>query len=209
MITKIHFTKEVIGDKPSRAIICIHGWQGNNESLQTLVKILNLDNVCWYFPEGPYTVNGDKYARSWSYESEPGIWEINEPKKLIRKFLSTEIFPNYESENVFIIGFSQGAIICYEIALHIDTPLGGIFPIAGFFRDSKLEKNRFHKSQDSTPIIIGHGIKDEVVSIDFSRNIYKILKDQGANVELFEYNGGHKISTKYLKRIKNIINETK
>ena len=209
MITNIHFTKEVIGDKPSRAIICIHGWQGNNKSLQPLVKLLNVDNVCWYFPEGPYIVNGDKDARSWSYESEPGIWEINEPKRLIRKFLSNEIFSNFESENVFIIGFSQGAIICYEIALHIDTPLGGIFPIAGFFRDSKLEKNRFHKSQDSTPIIIGHGIKDDVVSIDFSRNIYKILKDQGANVELFEYNGGHKISTKYLNRIKNIINETK
>ena len=55
MITKIHFTKEVIGDKPSRAIICIHGWQGNNQSLQPLVKLLDLDDACWYFPEASTT----------------------------------------------------------------------------------------------------------------------------------------------------------
>ena len=77
-----------------------------------------------------------------------------------------------------MIGFSQGAVICYEFALHLDVSLGGIFPVAGFFRNKEMNHPRFHPSQKDTPILIGHGLKDDIVDIEYSRKIYKILKIQ-------------------------------
>ena len=105
-----------------------------------------------------------------------------------------------------MIGFSQGAIICYEFALNLKVPLGGIFPVAGFFRNKEMDYPRFHPSQKDTPILIGHGFKDKIVDIEYSRKIYDILKNQDANVELIEYNGGHKISVEYLNKIAKIVN---
>lgn len=206
MITKIQYSSQLSGENPNKAIVCIHGWRGNRTSFQFLSGLLKTPNVKWYFPEAPYILDNNPDTRSWSYEKSPGIWEIDEPNRLLNDFFESEIFSKYSSTDVFVIGFSQGAIICYEFALHLKVPLGGIFPVAGFFRNKEMDHPRFHPSQKDTPILIGHGFKDEIVDIEYSRKIYEILKNQDANVELIEYNGGHKISVEYLNKIAKIVN---
>ena len=90
----------------------------------------------------------------------------------------------------------------------MESKLGAVFPIAGTFRDQEIEKPRFHPIQKNTPIVIGHGIDDDVLNIKYSRKIYKILKNQNANVKLIEFKGGHKINLQYLKKITKLINES-
>ena len=104
-----------------------------------------------------------------------------------------------------MIGFSQGALVCFEHSLFIDKPLAGIFPVAGFFREPNVEKQRISQSQKNTQILIGHGIDDDIVPIESSEFVYDTLKNQGANVELFKFNGKHKIGISYLNKVKNII----
>ena len=205
MHKRIEYASEVKGN-PTKAIIAIHGWKGCRCSFQFLSGLMKVDNVEWFFPEAPYILDNNPKTRSWSYEITPGVWEINEPNKLLSDFFKKEIFSKYNSENVYVIGFSQGAIICYEFALHLSKKLGAIFPIAGMFREKDLDKPRFHPNQKNTPIIIGHGNKDDIITIDYSEKITNILKDQGANVRFIEFNGGHKISIQYIKEITKIIN---
>ena len=64
-----------------------------------------------------------------------------------------------------------------------------------------------NKNQIATPVVIGHGMKDEIIPIARSKKIYDLLLDKGANVEFIEYNGSHKISMDYLKQIKILLNE--
>ena len=82
---------------------------------------------------------------------------------------------------------------------------GGVFPVAGFIRDFNKGIS-INKSQKDTPIIIGHGVSDEVVPIESSEKIYKVLKDNKYKVHFEKYNGGHKISIDYLKKISKLIN---
>ena len=206
MNNSLQFQSEVKG-KANKAIIALHGWQGNRNSFRFLAGLMKVDDVEWFFPEAPYVLDGNNETRSWSYEISPGIWEFNEPNRLLSDFFKNEVFTKYQSEDVFILGFSQGAIICYEFALHLETKLGGIFPIAGMFRKKDADKPRFHSKQKNTPVIIGHGTNDKVVDIDYSKKIFSILNKQGANVRLLEFNGGHKISLEYLKEITKLINE--
>ena len=125
---------------------------------------------------------------------------------LLERFFS-EIFTQHFSENIYVMGFSQGGLVCIDFALFLDQPLGGVFSIAGFSRHPKQQNLRYHPCQQNTPILIAHGKQDDQVPVRASINIYKQLQDQGANVELLLYQGKHKIGIECLRRIKKIIRD--
>ena len=60
----------------------------------------------------------------------------------------------------------------------------------------------------NTPIIIGHGIQDQVVKLKSSELAYSYLKKYGANVKLITYSGNHKIGIQFLRRIRQFIEST-
>jgi phospholipase/carboxylesterase len=203
MITKLQYDFHQTGNSVDKVIVAIHGWQGNRNSMRPLIKSMKIQNAGWYLLEAPYTVNeGDGW--SWSYEISDGNWEIDEPKRLLNKFFS-ELFKKYKSKNVYVLGFSQGGLVCFDFILYLDQPLGGVFPICGFLRQPKLDIERFHPNQKNTPILIGHGKDDDKVPVKASENAYHFLKKQKANVELHLYNGKHKIGMDYMKKVKEII----
>ena len=197
---------KVLGEKKSnRAFIFFHGWKGNKDSFVSLPKIMDVSNIDWYFPEAPYLIEG-KDKKSWAFESSPGVYEIDETEKLLDLFIQEHIAPKYSLENVYIMGFSQGAAVCYELFLNKNYNWAAVFPVGGFLRN--LDRNiELNKNQIATPVIIGHGMKDEIIPIARSKKIYNLLLDKGANVEFMEYNGSHKISMDYLKQIKVLLNE--
>ena len=123
---------------------------------------------------------------------------------LLNIFFS-ELFNKYTSKNVYVLGFSQGGLVCFDFILYLDQPLGGVFPICGFLRHPKMEIARFHPCQKNTPILLAHGKDDEKVPVSASMNIYDQLIDQGANAELLVYNGKHKIGIECLRKIKKLI----
>ena len=194
------------GGKPGskKALVAIHGWQGGRNSMRPLIKSMNITNMDWYLPEAPYPVNGCDGGYSWSYEISEGVWEVDEPRVLLQDFFD-ELFAKYPSKNIYVIGFSQGGLVCIDFALFLDQPLGGVFPIAGFSRYPKIEIPRFHPCQKNTPIIISHGKDDDRVPVSASEHIYRQLKKQGGTVELLLYKGKHKIGIECLRKIKKII----
>jgi len=149
----IKYDKIVSEGEQLRAVVMIHGWQGNKDSFKSIPKLLKLENTTWFFPEAPYSYNGDESKRTWTYEKYPGIWETDEPKKKLKSFFKENIFDKFSSEDVYVIGFSQGAAVCYEFILSLEYKLGGVFPIAGFLRDQHLNLD-VHKNQYSTPILL-------------------------------------------------------
>ncbi|MFQ6609509.1 MAG: alpha/beta hydrolase [Fidelibacterota bacterium] len=202
---KLDFDTFLQGDSPQKAVITIHGWKGNRTSFQQICRSLNLKNVQWFFPEAPYIVDNEDQQRSWSYEISEGKWETDKPRELFNQFFTEQIWPNYSPENVYVIGFSQGALMCLEYILMMDKPLGGVFPISGFLLDPDTHRPRFHPNQLHTPILIGHGKDDDIVPLSASQKAYKILLSQGANVKLLVYGGKHKIGLPYLTEMKKII----
>ena len=72
---------------------------------------------------------------------------------------------------------------------------------------SGIKKNiiRINSSQRDTPIIIGHGDEDNVISVEESRVAHKLLSKESNNVSLNVYRGGHKIGLSYIRKIKKII----
>ena len=191
----------IITYKSNKVIVALHGWQGNKDSFLPLVKNPLFNQYNWFLLQGPYMVNNDPNRRTWSYEVEPDVFEYKEPKRLLDNFFESNIFNHYKSKDVFVIGFSLGALVCYEFICKMKEPLGGIFPVSGFSRENIV----LHKNQIKTPILIGHGLQDEIVVPEKSIEAYNILKNQKANVELSTYRGGHRMSIDIINSISNII----
>ena len=202
----LKYTRKTQGDAPDKALVAIHGWKGNRNSMVPLIPSFNIKNTAYFFPEAPYQVNGKPEEYSWSYQKSEGIWEVDEPTKLLQNFFS-ELFSQFDSEKVYVMGFSQGGLVCLDMVLHLEQPLGGVFPIAGFLRDPEIEKNRCHPNQLSTPVVICHGRADDRVPADYSKKAFQLLHNQGANVELLLYNGKHKIGIECIRRMKEIIQQ--
>ncbi len=191
---------------PKKLMVAIHGWKGNRFSFKPIAISLNIPDVEWIFPQAPYPIEGNDDENSWSYEISPGVWERNEPKMLMDKFIENQVLKYYTSSEVYFVGFSQGALMCYEYVLHCSTPWGAVFPIAGFMTNAdKKDIYRFHPNQKNTPIIIGHGKEDDVVEFNSSELAYNHLKRKGAQVELLSYSGRHKIGISFLRKIKSTI----
>ena len=203
MVTELQYDFHKTGSSIEKIIVAIHGWQGDRNSMRPLIKSMNIKDTGWYLMEAPYPVK-EGSGWSWSYEISDGKWEIDEPRHLLHYFFA-ELFTKYASENIYVIGFSQGGLVCLDFVLLLDQPLGGVFSICGFLREPNIDKIRLHPSQIYTPVLIGHGKDDDKVPVKASENAYRLFKKQGANVELFLYNGKHKIGMDYLKKMNEII----
>ena len=188
------------------AIIYIHGWKGNKNSFISIAKNMHIKSATWFFPEGPYTVDNNKDNKSWTYQKEDGSWELKKSKELLNDFMEKEVLKKFQSNNIFFIGFSQGAAVCYEYIISMNYSFGGVFAYAGFSRKNK-KNHIINTKQLKTKIIIGHGKNDSIIHHEESVYIYKLLKKQKANVELLLYPGNHKIPISYLNLLKDYINE--
>ena len=206
MVKKLLYDFLAGEDGSRKAMVAIHGWQGGRKSMRPLTKSININNMDWYFLEAPYPVDGVDGGYSWSYEKSDGVWEEDEPRSLLQDFFDN-IFTQYRSKNIYVMGFSQGGLVCLDFALFLDQTLGGIFSISGFLRHPKAAVSRYHSCQKNSPILIAHGKDDDQVPVRASENAYIQLKDQGANVELLLYKGKHKIGIECLRRIKKIIQD--
>ena len=193
-----------VGEKQDKAIVMIHGWQGNKDSFKSIASLLKINNSAWFFPEAPYSINDNKRTNTWALEVSPGVFEIKKTKELLADFFEDIIFKSFRSEDVYVIGFSQGAAVCYEFALSLERKVGGVFPIAGFMRENYSLGN-VHKNQYSTPILIGHGKDDDIVSLESSQKAYDCLRKVCKNITFDIYNGRHKINISYLNKVKDII----
>lgn len=71
------------------------------------------------------------------------------------------------------------------------------------FGEPDLEKEFWNQiapinyiDEDTAPIQIHHAVNDDVVSVEYTRNLKEVLSEKGINIETYEYpSGGHNITS--------------
>lgn len=93
-----------------------------------------------------------------------------------------------------VVGFSQGAMLAYLLALRHPTAIGAAFPVSGISVDS-LQPADLDPSL-VPPIHAFHGTNDEIIAIHDSRESVARLRSIGVGVDLTEVPGAtHWIGT--------------
>lgn len=208
MLKTINYDIIDIGEEPDKAFVMIHGWRGNRNSFKSIPPLLKLSNIRWYFPEAPYDFEGNENQKTWAVRTDDDNWSADESKRLLIDFFENIVFKTFKPENVYIMGFSQGAAVCYEFILSLKYNFGGIFPIAGFMVNNHNIPS-VNSIYNNVPILIGHGKDDDVVPLEASEKAFEFLSKSCKNIDLFIYNGKHKIGLEYLKKVKIIVDHVK
>lgn len=112
---------------------------------------------------------------------------------------------SFDEKEIYLVGFSQGAIMSYSIALTHPEKVKTIGVLSG--RLLEEIKPFVHASQASKlNVFISHGIQDTVLPIAYAEDAASYLKSLGVRVNFKKYSEGHGINQEMLNDLINWLN---
>jgi phospholipase/carboxylesterase len=110
------------------------------------------------------------------------------------------------AENIYFLGFSQGACLALEYSTRNAKRFGGIVALAGGLIGDKIYTENYNGNFKGTPIFIGTGDPDPHVPIQRINESEEILVDMDASVIKKVYpNKPHSISDEELDLANSLI----
>lgn len=99
-----------------------------------------------------------------------------------------------DSQNVTLLGFSQGTILSYSVALSYPEKIKNVIALSGYLNEDILkqdyEKNDFAKLN----IYCSHGSVDQVIPVDWARKAPIRFAELGITTNLNEFPVGHGVA---------------
>lgn len=186
---KIHDNQKVLTkgldlEKAEKAVIMIHGRGASAQSMLNLTEEL---------PEAAYLAP-QASRRTWYPQSFLDPREKNQPHldSALRKVKDVvEKASDYAGiENVFLLGFSQGACLASEFAASNPKKYGGIILFSGGLIGDKLPD--YSGDMKYTPVFIGCAQDDPHIPFSRVDETVKILENLNAEIiEKYVLDGSH------------------
>ncbi|MGY2343209.1 alpha/beta hydrolase [Pseudomonas sp. SDO5532_S415] len=105
-----------------------------------------------------------------------------------------------EPDRVFLVGFSQGAIMSYEVALRHPEAVGGIAALSGRILPVLRSELKPDEKRQSLAIFIGHGTADKRLPYSDGTEANSLLQSISLEPEFHAYQGvGHNISAEEMQ----------
>lgn len=121
------------------------------------------------------------------------------------KAMIPELTAKYKADpkQVYLCGFSQGAMMSYEVGLTAPELLRGIAPLSGKIFESLKPFIRSSAALKALKIFIGHGDADTRVAYTYATGAEAYLKNLGLHPVLHTYKGlQHAINETELKELR-------
>ncbi|MEX2336681.1 MAG: dienelactone hydrolase family protein, partial [Fulvivirga sp.] len=110
------------------------------------------------------------------------------------------------TENVYLLGFSQGACLTLEFVARNATRWGGVVAFTGGLIGDKLDKENYKGDFAGTPIFIGTNDPDPHVPVVRVLESVEVLKVMHAKITTEVYkNMGHTISQDELGKANELV----
>lgn len=191
--------KPLIETEKPPLLLLLHGVGSNEEDLFGLVDYLD-ERFFIVSARAVYTLGYGSYG--WFHlqftETGPVILEPEEPERSRLALLGfiDEVVEAYglDGERVYLMGFSQGAIMSISLALTEPEKLAGVVAMSGRTLPELLPKMAAPERLRGLPMIVVHGTGDEVLSIEYGRNTRDILSTLPVELSYREYAMGHQVS---------------
>ena len=202
LMSKFFFVERKSKDINSPLIILIHGYGSNEKDLFSLIDYLPKEAYIISL-RGPIELFNNSYAWYDIYIDANNKFYDHEGAKKIRDELSKFIdeiikYPNIDSDNITLIGFSQGAILSHAISYSYPGKIKNIMALSGVI-DEKIMKRADLKPK--TNIYISHGTNDKMIDYHISRESLNFYKSKDIDFTFESYDQGHGINEKNLKSL--------
>ncbi|MDE1180455.1 alpha/beta fold hydrolase [Paraburkholderia sp.] len=192
------------GTKGAPLIVLLHGMGSNERDLYAL-KAAFPARFAIASARAPYTLGDDSYQwyRSTQVhgrlDGDPAQLDASRVKiaKLVDQLVSRY---GFDSREVYLVGFSQGAIMSYEVALTNQGLVKGIGVMSGAIYESLVPQIKASFALSHLHVFISHGDADSRIPVAYAQSASLWLTRFGIKPALHVYPGmEHQISESALR----------
>ena len=183
-------------------LILLHGVGSNEADLFALADYIP-DNVLVISARAPFTLGHNSYA--WfevDFSSGKPVGNVEQEAKsrlmLLQFIEQMKKLYWFDSTQLYLGGFSQGAIMSYSIGLSHPEKVKGLMILSGRLLEQVRPNIASYEQLKHLRIFISHGINDPVLTIQYARESVAYIKDLGLNPIYKEYNAVHTINNDML-----------
>lgn len=193
------------GDSPAATVLIMHGLGADGHDFVPIAQQLDLScvgPVRFLFPFAPVipvTINGGMAMPAWydilaadlvRREDEAGL---RRSQASIEALIANEKSRGMPASRIVVAGFSQGCAMALMVGLRHTERLAGIVGLSGYL--PLADKTAAQRSSASlqTPIFMGHGTRDGVVTLPRATASRDALKAMGYAVDWHDYPMEHSV----------------
>ena len=190
-------------DRAEKILIMIHGRGGSAEDILSLSAYLNVADFALLAPQAT--------GNTWYPYSFLAPVAQNEPwlssaLNLLQTQVDELVQSGKKRENIYFLGFSQGACLTLEFTARNAARYGGIVAFTGGLIGDKINNENYKGSFENTPLFIGSSNPDPHIPVERVYASSNILRDMGANVTEKVYDGmGHTINNDEIELVNRLI----
>ena len=209
-------TTHVIGREDAKTtVVLLHGFGAPGDDLVSLGEYVKAP-VRWVFPEAPLELGG-LYgdSRAWwlldlarlERELRSGAPRdrrdevpdgLAAAREQVSRFLDqVETRLGADPQHVVLGGFSQGAMLSVDVALHRERPPAGLVLMSGTLIAESEWEPRWQQLA-GVPVLQSHGTSDLLLPFSIAEVLRDRLREAGATVDWHAFRGGHEIPPQVL-----------
>ncbi len=194
-----HLTRPSILKENAPLLIMLHGYGSDENDLFSFASELP-QKFFIISVRAPYTMQ--PYGNAWydiSFDSEMNKWSDDEQaiesRDLIAKFIkeACDTFP-VDEHNVTLLGFSQGTILSYAVALTHPEIVKNVVALSGYINEEILPADVNQKDYSHLDFYCSHGSVDQVIPVTWARKAPEFLKRLNIKHTFSEFPVGHGVA---------------
>ena len=180
-------------------IFMLHGYGSNEEDLFSFAEALPPEYMIISF-RAPYHLATFGYA--WymiNFDATQENWSDNEQAIASRDLIMQSIEEacrvyDLDNKNVTLLGFSQGSILSIAIALSYPRKIRNVIALSGYVNKEILREGYQRENHSVTRFYVSHGSSDQVVPVEWARQVPQVLKELNVKYKYEEFPGGHGVT---------------
>lgn len=207
---KIWEPKVILDKNP--VLLLLHGYGSNEADLFSFAT--ELPNEYYIISaRAPYDLQYGSYA--WyaiNFDADQNKFSDNDQARISRDVIAgfiDELVANYaiDANDVNLIGFSQGSILSYAVALSYPEKVNKVVAMSGYLNLEIVTEDYLKNNLSKLKIFASHGTVDQVIPVDWARKTPSILEKLGVAITYKEYPVGHGVAPQNFFDFKNWLSE--
>lgn len=201
-------TTRIVGDGPL-TVVLLHGFGAPGDDLVSLASLWD-GPFRFVFPAAPLELQGYGGGRAWwmidlasleqdiamgkprnrSAEIPEGLADVR--GQMLRFLDMLQARYSIPNDKLVLGGFSQGAMLALDVALHREAPPAALVLMSGTII-AEPEWSPHYGKLANVPVVQSHGRHDALLPFAIAESLRDKLRAAGAKVDWHQFVGGHEI----------------